>query len=913
MSLKCLGNDNKKHEIAWIKGKRAYVAAITVCNSKLDPVLQATPDPIILFYAAGGLTASGETQVFVEVEPSVLVLVGGSAAQEFIYSVEFSGGGLIQGLALKTFNDTVEGEGGAFGGGTATVLLDAFTLDDFYQTNSNIIFDLTIDSNAREEFRKLPDSFLGVPDMLYDVDLNKFLSPTMVYNAPEGWKQQYKNIKLKVSYLANGVWVKNSENTVQGRSKGYGSFRPYNRQMPFKIKSSNFINGLDEVKDMTLNNMGQNQARLTEHLVYKIYNDYGMPAPRANYSRVFINDTTVKINNIQNNLITTTDSHYLVEGMRVKFASLNNISPDQTFYVTSSDLTTTTFKVSLTLNGTEFSLNDFSTADPNQYIEFFTDFGEYINVENVHNEYRLTGLFGANNTKHVYEVNVTTGPNELNASSTLAYDADYGNSNDRSDLSNFLNKLNSNENWYQNIQTCVNLNQFIKFTAIESYCGNWDGYSWFLNNTHLHSDANGVFSLIPWGVDQYFSAGDILVNYLPWSKWIHQCLSHIETLLMFRDEVLNFHNWIQNESGILNYIDNIFSQKLQDFESDKKKPSYLTSQFLTNQKDNIKYFLSTNRCNDQINTLLQRPRCPTNVQSRFDGRVITITWNAVTEDLQGNIIPADEFGNTVSYAIAASTDPDGRLAYFNLLDSVTDTSYSFDFGNILEDYAVTFYILPANNLIGFPSPACIAYPVYKSTGGAKLSGSSIVNSVSPGVIRVTEAMSNSGANGTGTGDWFELTNVGGTTINITGWKMDDNSFSYSASVPIVRFGGWTTIEPGESVICLESSNPNTDVPAFKTFWNLGSSVKVATYTGTGVGLSNTSDGVIIFNENQAEVTRVSFGSATTGVSFYWQYDIYGTLLSSGKNTNGQLGAYSVSKTFNGTLTTNVGSPGIFIA
>jgi hypothetical protein len=41
------------------------------------------------------------------------------------------------------------------------------------------------------------------------------------------------------------------------------------------------------------------------------------------------------------------------------------------------------------------------------------------------------------------------------------------------------------------------------------------------------------------------------------------------------------------------------------------------------------------------------------------------------------------------------------------------------------------------------------------------------------IIRVTEVMSSSGVGGTA--DWFELTNYGDATVDISGWRMDDNS------------------------------------------------------------------------------------------------------------------------------------------
>lgn len=133
-------------------------------------------------------------------------------------------------------------------------------------------------------------------------------------------------------------------------------------------------------------------------------------------------------------------------------------------------------------------------------------------------------------------------------------------------------------------------------------------------------------------------------------------------------------------------------------------------------------------------------------------------------------------------------------------------------------------------------------------------------------LRITEVMSNGG-----TSDWFELTNYGATSIDISGFKFDDGSFSFATSVFL---NGITSIGPGERVIFCE--NANTLYPStFRTFWGIGESIQVGTYTGSGIGLSSSGDGVIVFDAAGLEVWRVSFGAATVGNSFYWGYDLDG--------------------------------------
>ncbi|OQB31118.1 MAG: hypothetical protein BWY08_00694 [Bacteroidetes bacterium ADurb.Bin174] len=185
-------------------------------------------------------------------------------------------------------------------------------------------------------------------------------------------------------------------------------------------------------------------------------------------------------------------------------------------------------------------------------------------------------------------------------------------------------------------------------------------------------------------------------------------------------------------------------------------------------------------------------------------------------------------------------------------------------------------------------------------------------SFSSAQIRITEVMSSSGTGGTE--DWFELTNFGTTDIDITDWKMDDNSFDYTNAVAL---NGITTIASGESVIFFEMTGddftPADSIAKFKTFW--GSSLdgkKVGYYGGSGVGLSSKGDGVIIFDKEGTEVTRVSFGKATEGSSFYWTYNESGVevktavVSTAGTLTGSQSNQVTVSTTGS---PVNIGSPG----
>ncbi len=182
-------------------------------------------------------------------------------------------------------------------------------------------------------------------------------------------------------------------------------------------------------------------------------------------------------------------------------------------------------------------------------------------------------------------------------------------------------------------------------------------------------------------------------------------------------------------------------------------------------------------------------------------------------------------------------------------------------------------------------------------------------------LRITEAMSQSGTTGTVTADWFEVTNYGSSAVDLTGWKMDDSSFD---STRAVALNGVSSIGAGETVVFVETSSPLTVIPDFQSFW--GGSAATATigsYTGGGVSFSSGGDGIVLFNSGSAEATpRVTFGAATLGSTFYYQYASNGDPTTS-PNTNAivsTVGTVDGQVTYlsANTVTQNIGSPGTAI-
>jgi hypothetical protein len=135
-------------------------------------------------------------------------------------------------------------------------------------------------------------------------------------------------------------------------------------------------------------------------------------------------------------------------------------------------------------------------------------------------------------------------------------------------------------------------------------------------------------------------------------------------------------------------------------------------------------------------------------------------------------------------------------------------------------------------------------------------------------LRITEVMSSSAGTPTPTGDFFEVTNYGSSAISMSGWKMDDNSFDITKAVAL---NGITSIGAGESVIFIESA-AGAAVNSFKSFWGGLTGVQVGYYSGSGISFGSGGDSAVLFNASAAEATRVTFGAATSGKTFYWGYN-----------------------------------------
>jgi hypothetical protein len=155
-------------------------------------------------------------------------------------------------------------------------------------------------------------------------------------------------------------------------------------------------------------------------------------------------------------------------------------------------------------------------------------------------------------------------------------------------------------------------------------------------------------------------------------------------------------------------------------------------------------------------------------------------------------------------------------------------------------------------------------------------------------------------------DWFELTNTGSAAVSLTGWKMDDNSNSFSSAVALRNV---SSIAAGQSIVFLEgTASGTTDAAidaAFKSAWFSAApaTLTLGGYGGSGVGLSTSGDSVNIFDASGNVVTRVDFGTADSSGTFDNTAGLNNVTL----KTVSRVGVNGACRSQSGT---EIGSPGV---
>ncbi|TRX22780.1 SdiA-regulated domain-containing protein [Flavobacterium franklandianum] len=160
-------------------------------------------------------------------------------------------------------------------------------------------------------------------------------------------------------------------------------------------------------------------------------------------------------------------------------------------------------------------------------------------------------------------------------------------------------------------------------------------------------------------------------------------------------------------------------------------------------------------------------------------------------------------------------------------------------------------------------------------------------------------------------DWFEVTNSKAVAVDITGWKIDDNSQSPIAALAL---NGITSINAGESVIFIETNDLAGKTAVFLNNWfgaNPPLGLRIGNYTGSGAGLSSGGDQVNLYNATSATPrTSVLFGASS--ITSFATFD-NSAGLNSITTPITQLSSVGVNGAFvAANSATETGSPGTFI-
>lgn len=140
------------------------------------------------------------------------------------------------------------------------------------------------------------------------------------------------------------------------------------------------------------------------------------------------------------------------------------------------------------------------------------DYGLHLDLETI-DDHALEGMFGTpfdEEHQHLYEGEDGT---DVLPGEEHDFEVDEGDESDISDLEALIGAVNGSgtEPWSVRVGSFADLTEMTKMWAVEKYVGQWDGYSGALgkeqpNNYYLYDDAQGRFSMIPWGQDETFQA-----------------------------------------------------------------------------------------------------------------------------------------------------------------------------------------------------------------------------------------------------------------------------------------------------------------------------------------------------------------------------------------------------------------------
>lgn len=118
------------------------------------------------------------------------------------------------------------------------------------------------------------------------------------------------------------------------------------------------------------------------------------------------------------------------------------------------------------------------------------------------------------------------------------FEVDDGDPTDISDLAFFAESVSNeipDDQWLSALAAVADVPELLAMWAVEQYIGHWDGYAPTINNYYLNSDDDGLFAMLPNGVDQTFADARLLHD--GYSYLFSRCMRILECRSQFDQAV----------------------------------------------------------------------------------------------------------------------------------------------------------------------------------------------------------------------------------------------------------------------------------------------------------------------------------------------------------------------------------------
>lgn len=169
-------------------------------------------------------------------------------------------------------------------------------------------------------------------------------------------------------------------------------------------------------------------------------------------------------------------------------------------------------------------------------------YGLFLNLETL-DEVSLPQWFET--TGHLYEADAPK--TDVRPGEAETFEVDEGDDEDFSDLEALIAAVNDEEgDWSDNVKPVADLERLADQWAVERYIAHWDGYAGLPgtfrpNNYYLHSDAAGVFQMMPWGTDQTWERDDTWFEGSSGGLMFNKCLEDDDCLALYRQGLAKVH------------------------------------------------------------------------------------------------------------------------------------------------------------------------------------------------------------------------------------------------------------------------------------------------------------------------------------------------------------------------------------